>query len=386
MPRIDCVRSSVVARTPRVMQAESMFELPAAATAEVRWSLDLPLEDREWQIGLIVGPSGAGKSTIARELFGEHIVDELVWPADRSVLDGFGPELGIKDVTGWLSAVGFSSPPSWLRPFQVLSTGEKFRATMARALAEAEDLVVIDEFTSVVDRQVARAACAAVSKAVRRGGRRFVGVGCHYDVLEWLQPDWICEPHESLFRWREVQQRPRVNLDIVPVHRQAWQLFKQHHYLNSDIHQPARCFLAMWDGVPVAFGAATVAPGQVSFWRGHRVVCLPDYQGMGIGNALAEWMGWLFSADKPYIVCSSNPAFVRHRARSKLWRMTRAPSRVQEGPVDARTRRGRFAKSANRVTASFRYVGPRATRDEFERAMTSLRDPTRGSPTTRVDR
>lgn len=64
--------------------------------------------------------------------------------------------MGIKDIVGLLSSVGFSSPPSWVRPFRVLSTGEQFRVTMARTLAEMPDLAVVDEFTSVVDRTVAR--------------------------------------------------------------------------------------------------------------------------------------------------------------------------------------------------------------------------------------
>jgi ABC-type ATPase with predicted acetyltransferase domain len=63
---------------------------------------------------------------------------------------------------------------------------------MARALSEDTDMVVIDEFTSVVDRQVAQVASHTVQKAVRRTpGRQFVAVTCHYDVTDWLQPDWV---------------------------------------------------------------------------------------------------------------------------------------------------------------------------------------------------
>ncbi len=56
-------------------------------------------------------------------------------------------------------------------------------------------LVAFDEFTSVVDRNVAQIGSAAVAKGIRSGQIRcrFVAVTCHYDILEWLAPDWIID-------------------------------------------------------------------------------------------------------------------------------------------------------------------------------------------------
>lgn len=65
------------------------------------------------------------------------------------------------------------------------------RCDLAYALLDGKDLVVYDEFTSVVNRQVAKAASYAISKCVRRNGKKFVAVSCHDDITEWLQPDWI---------------------------------------------------------------------------------------------------------------------------------------------------------------------------------------------------
>ncbi len=87
-----------------------------------------------WQIGLIVGPSGSGKSTIARRMFGARLYRPRQWPDDRAVIDGFGAR-PIKEITRLLTAVGFSSPPSWIKPYRVLSGGEQFRCDLARALS-----------------------------------------------------------------------------------------------------------------------------------------------------------------------------------------------------------------------------------------------------------
>ena len=120
---------------------------------QVVHSVDFEIGDGEFVV--LVGPSGCGKSTIARHLF--PVSREEAWPDDRSLLDAFPPELSIKDVVELLSSVGFSSPPAWLRPYRVLSTGQQFRVNLARLLASAKpgQPCVIDEFTSTVDRTVA---------------------------------------------------------------------------------------------------------------------------------------------------------------------------------------------------------------------------------------
>jgi ABC-type ATPase with predicted acetyltransferase domain len=192
--KVEIEVKSKIERTPRVMQMEGMFDVPRAAASELRWTADLPIEDRPWNVGLILGPSGCGKSTLARRLFPEQLARTFQWSGEKSLLDGFPAAMGVKDIIEVLSSVGFSSPPAWLRPFHVLSNGEQFRVGLARLLAESPELAVVDEFSSVVDRTVAQIGSAALAKTVRRRGQRFVAVTCHEDVEEWLQPDWIFRP------------------------------------------------------------------------------------------------------------------------------------------------------------------------------------------------
>ena len=100
-------------------------------------------------------------------------------------------------VTGALSSVGLGDVPAWLRPFKVLSNGEQFRAGLARLICNAPDKVVVDEFTSVVDRQIAKIGAAAFAKSWRKTGKQIVLLSCHYDIIEWLQPDWVYDTRVS---------------------------------------------------------------------------------------------------------------------------------------------------------------------------------------------
>jgi ABC-type lipoprotein export system ATPase subunit len=356
MPRLDVVIESPIERTPRVMQIEGLFDLRAEALSRRSWSLDVPLEQRPWNIGLIVGPSGAGKTTLANHLFGSAPASSFDWPRDRSLLDGFPSEASARNVARALNAVGFSSPPSWLRPFHALSNGEQFRVSLARAMIETDGLIVFDEFTSVVDRVVAQIGSASIAKAVRQAGRQFVAVSCHYDIVDWLQPDWILQPATGEFEWRGLCRRPDVRLDIVSVAASDWRIFHLHHYLSARLQPAARCFAATWRDRPVAFSAWTRFPHPKvpHAMREHRTVVLPDFQGVGVGNALSETLArhWRSRGFRAYSTTSA-PAMIRHRAKSPFWRMSRAPSHMTSVAGSGKYK----TTSQRRLTASFEFIG-----------------------------
>lgn len=357
MPGFDLVKDVAIPRTPRVVQLEGLFDIAPHARAQCHWKGELPLETQSWNIGAIVGPSGSGKTSIARDVFpAEAFGDQLSWPRDAAVIDAFPDTMGIKDIVKLLSSVGFGSPPSWLKPFRVLSNGEQFRASIALALASIQDLVVVDEFTSVVDRTVAKIASAAVAKGVREQNRQFVAVSCHEDIVEWLQPDWIYQPHLKKFQWRYLQRRPPVALEVHQVDRQAWDLFKSHHYLSATLSTSARCFLGTIDQQPAAFcGVVSFCHGTRSGWRAHRTVCLPDFQGIGIGNRLVEFVaGMYISTGKPFYATTGHPALTYYRARSPMWKMNRKPS-IKFRQTFARKNRTPWQA---RLTAGFEYIGP----------------------------
>lgn len=357
MPKARVVVETPIIRTPRVAQVEGLFDIPPTKKAHLAWDVHLPLEEKPWNIGLIVGPSGSGKSTVARVLFRETLAAQESlpdWKADQSILDGFPAEMPIKEVVGLLSSVGFSSPPAWLRPFRVLSTGEQFRVTLARLLAYAPDLAVMDEYTSVVDRTVAQIGSAALARTVRRRGQKFIAVTCHEDVEDWLKPDWVYRPASNVFAWRLLQRRPAIHLAIARCRLEAWQLFRPHHYLSGNISPFAQAFLATWQGRPVAFSAWIHALVKFGGRREHRTVTLPDYQGVGIGMAVSSFCAALWKAlDQRATSTTTHPAFIAARLRSPDWRMIRRP-----GLGGGRTKIRGLRHALARLTAGFEYVGP----------------------------
>jgi GNAT superfamily N-acetyltransferase len=246
-----------------------------------------------------------------------------------------------------------------LKPFHVLSNGEQFRVTLARTLAEAPELAVVDEFTSVVDRTVAQIGSAALAKTVRASNRRFVAVSCHYDIEEWLQPDWKYDTASGQFLWRSLRRRPPLAFSVRRVNSSLWKIFRQHHYLSHDLHRSAKCFVAEIDGRPAAFASVIHNPNNgKGWWREHRTVCLPDFQGVGLGNALSEFVaGMMTATGKMYRSTTSHPAMIRHRCKSPLWRMTRAPD-FGRAPSGSSEITSRLSTNWSRPTAGFQFVGP----------------------------
>jgi ABC-type iron transport system FetAB ATPase subunit len=338
-----------------------MFDCPREEEQKLSWKAELPIDEKDWAVGLIVGPSGAGKSLCAKALFGGAVDAPLTWTGD-AVIDDFASDLSIDHISKVCSAVGFNTIPAWMRPYGVLSNGEKFRVELARRLIELPDPIVVDEFTSVVDRQVAKIGSHAVQKYVRRRGRRFVAVTCHHDVIDWLQPDWVLEPATMSFRWRSVQPRPKLEVRISRVPYAAWSIFAPYHYLTAELNRAARCFGLWVDGRLAAFCGVLQRPvshggtATTNKIRGvSRVVTLPDWQGLGLAFVLTEALGAAYkSVGIRFRNYPAHPAYVRANDRSMRWALVKKPGRYRPRAVGKH-------KFGGRPCAVFEYVGPGMT-------------------------
>ena len=174
---------SMVVRDEFIEASEKAFDCTFDGTSKFYpWKLPTNLP-KKFKIGVIVGSSGSGKSTLLKHFGNEESPN---WDSKKSIISHFeNPDEAINK----LGSVGLNSVPSWYKPYHVLSNGEKFRADLARKL---KSNCVIDEFTSVVDRAVAKAASVSLSRFVTNNNLENVVLStCHHDILEWLEPDWV---------------------------------------------------------------------------------------------------------------------------------------------------------------------------------------------------
>ena len=392
MPHFDIIKESRPKRTFRVESVIGTFDLHTEHIKE-HFVGDINLPEK-WNIGLIVGRSGSGKSTIARELFGDHLIGHFDY-THESILDDMPKNATMSDITKALNSVGFSSPPSWLKPYSVLSNGEKMRCDVARAMLENDDFFVFDEFTSVVDRNVAQISSFAIQKAIRRSDKKFIAVTCHYDVQAWLMPDWVFNTDTMTFRTIDAEtqkkNRPEINLEIREVKHgkdKIWRIFSRYHYLSYSFNTAAKAFVCYVNGNLAAFTSTLyfMHPRKKNTYREHRTVVLPDYQGIGIGNVLTSRVAQYFMDNgKTYIVTTSNPAYIKSRIKDERWVTTRhgrSSSGSGSGRIQNKYIKG--STSCARITCSFEYIGDKRHRNAPVETKTHGRIITRGEKEKRT--
>lgn len=308
------------------------------------------LPDR-FNIGVIVGASGTGKSTLLKE-FGEP--QKNYWHRGRSVASHF---LNPLDASERLSAAGLMSVPEWVKTYDVLSTGQKFRADLALSLADG---AVIDEFTSTVDRNVAKAASTSMSKYIRRNDvQRVVLATVHRDIIEFLEPDWIIDTDRGEWTTGRYLHRPKLVLEIYPCSNSVWSYFASHHYLSGTLNKASHSYLAVWEQRLVGFVASMTSPSGTlkNSWREHRLVVHPDYQGFGFGPRISETIAQHYVDNgKRYFSKTSHPRLGEYRDNSLLWKPT-SKNHMKRKDGFIHRENARWHLNPNRWSFSHEYIG-----------------------------
>ncbi|MBS1776306.1 MAG: ABC transporter ATP-binding protein [Bacteroidetes bacterium] len=337
---------------------------------------DLPIEDDDWQIGLVVGPSGSGKSSTGKKIWGEDKIYDLYdsWDTGKPIVDCIGPEHDFRKVTGALASVGLGDVPAWLRPFHVLSNGEQYRAGLARLIIDAPNEAVVDEFTSVVDRQIAQIGAAAFAKAWRRNKeKRVILLSCHYDVEEWLQPDWVYDTRTGEVK-KKLNKRPDIKLDIWKVNGGYWKFFKPHYYLDLPHPPCAEYFVGTVNNELVAHLAVTPL-FTAGAYRATRLVVMPEWQGVGVAGKFLDYVcryhlegNGRKERSYPTFFHTSHPQLCAFLRRAKGWLQTGAilhgSNKKRSGESLSRTSKSQIFKGSKtgygghfRAIQSFKFIG-----------------------------
>lgn len=326
------VLESPASTSYRCTRAADSLDIDVTKKLRHELRVDVNLET-PWSLGVIVGASGSGKTTLARTMF-ESITPLFrdVVDASQPVIDQFPQSWTYEQCAAALTGVGLTAVPTWLRPVGTLSNGQRARADAALQLAQST-LVVIDEWTSVVDRTVAKVMSHCVAKHARRSdGRQLVLLSCHYDVLDWLNADWVIDCNMRTFTdrralWRDFRRSETLAFDIRPCSSRIWPLFSQYHYLSDKLP----------GGGPKTFGLFH-ADQQIGFQcfaqyvpqrdrhgtrmvHSNRTVIHPDYAGLGLGIRFIDATSAMMTADGYDVRAkfSSVPVY-RAMVRDPNWR------------------------------------------------------------------
>lgn len=310
----------------RAARVKSLFNAENGCNFDLEIDADL---SGDWNIGVVVGPSGSGKTSIGKVIFEENKIHDYRqgWDNNKPIIDCIAPGGDFNEVTGALANVGLGDVPAWLRPFSVLSNGEQFRAGLARVICEKPEQIVIDEFTSVIDRQVAKIGSQAFQKGWRRNNPKgkVVLLTPHYDILDWLQPDWVIDTKTKAFNRGLPRQRPEIELEIRKVDGSYWRYYKPHYYLDLPMPIAAEYFIGTVNG-ELACHIAISPMFQVGGYRGTRLVTMPEWQGAGVGSKFLNFMGQYCLDGKarcnrklPMYFHTSHPQLCGYLRRSKKW-------------------------------------------------------------------
>lgn len=314
---------------------------------------------KEWNIGVVYGGSGTGKTTILKNYFNKEM-DKSYFDNSKSLISNFD-WLEPKDATFLLSAMGLSSVPTWLRSFDKLSNGEQYRANLAYIVGKAKDneVILVDEYTSVVDRDVAKAMSNALQKYIRTTNKKIVLASCHFDIMEWLQPDWIYSPQKGRLEIAPRLRRPKIELQIVRCRYETWKLFKQHHYLTDELNKAANNYLILWNKQPIAFIGILPFPGvgDEKTRRVSRIVVLPDFQGLGIGKRILNYISSLYAKEESIMyIRTMSPALGLALSKDKNWIATSSNLKIPQADTSGR-------KIIERPSYSYKYVGEKSNDD-----------------------
>ena len=335
------------------------FDIQNKEKSNVTIEANLEHIGNKWNIGVVYGGSGTGKTTILKNYFKKEM-DISNFDNYKSLISNFD-WLEPKDATFLLSAMGLSSVPTWLRPFNTLSNGEQYRANLAFIVGKAKDneTIIIDEYTSVVDRDVAKAMSNALQKYIRRTNKKIVLASCHFDIMEWLQPDWIYSPSKGRLEIASQLRQPKIELSIFRCRYETWNLFKQHHYLTEDLNLAAKCFVITFNDKPCAFIAILPSPSGYykNGFRVSRLVVMPDFQGLGIGYKILNYISSLYLTDKKTMyIKTSNPSLTNNLENNLKWKKVKDFKNIES----LKKHNDKFEnkhKIKVSISKSFKYVG-----------------------------
>jgi ABC-type Mn2+/Zn2+ transport system ATPase subunit len=355
--------ASLVATSFRATKAANSLDIDSEKKSIHHFEVKADLES-PFNIGLIVGASGSGKTTLAKHIYGDECFKDIL-DMSQPVIDQFPDSMSYDECAAMLCGVGLTAVPCWIRPAYTLSNGQRARAECALQMARDDiAMIVIDEWTSVVDRTVAKVMSHCIQKHARKTGKKIVLLSCHYDVIEWLNPDWVIDANKQEYidrrsLWRDFKRSEHLEFDIKEIGKESWKYFSKYHYLSDNLPGGVIKTFGLFHGDnQIGFQCfANYVPHRGGRMKMHsnRTVIHPDYAGLGMGimliNKTAAYMEE--QGYEAWAKFSSTPVYIAMK-RQECWQLVNIERRTKTVVGGNMLRKSGFRQDIK--TYSFRYA------------------------------
>lgn len=145
--------------------------------------------------------------------------------------------------------------------------------------------------------------------------------------------------------------------------KDIWRVFRKHHYLSGDFNKAADLYLIYWDDVLIGMNSVLNLPNgylKHSF-RSHRLVVLPDFQGLGFGTKINDFFGkYYLNKGYRYNMRTTHLRLIKHMEESNEWLPN---SNNNKNNITSCIHNQKYSnimsndKMLKRVCASYEYVG-----------------------------
>jgi len=277
--------------------------------------------NEEFDVCYITGASGSGKSSLLRELKQYYNVEDVDFDmdSDSAIVDLVGDTLD--EALNLLSVVGLSEARIFVKRPRDLSDGQKYRYQLACMLYKKQNVLCIDEFTSLLDRTTAEVVAYNMQKCCRRNGVKLIVATAHNDLEEFLNPSTVInfgnDEDEVGTKYREVDcdYNPfKKYLEISEATKDDFKKLIKYHYKNVKSVPGTKAMYKLTYkerlvGIAVYSCASRMPSGRNAYFNkfymtakgyprmeavnkdfilGTRFVVSPQFRGCGLGSYLVE--------------------------------------------------------------------------------------------------
>jgi GNAT superfamily N-acetyltransferase len=152
------------------------------------------------------------------------------------------------------------------------------------------------------------------------------------------------------------KNRPEIKFEIYQsADKGIWKMFSKYHYLSHSHNNAANVYVAMVNDQIAGFISILHLPHPKAknIKKVHRLVILPDYQGIGIGGILLNHIADIYKKDKwRFSIVTSAPSLIYSLKNSNEW-ICRHFGRMVASTGVIHGNANKSNNSKDRITASF---------------------------------